>query len=97
MKKELTEDEIWEIIGYIKVSPTRYQTMTTLKTNFLMPSEIAHATGFRTTQISTALKDLKKKNLVICKNESAHKGRIYQTTDLGREIVKMLENNSNNP
>ena len=91
MIRKLTEDEIWELVGFIKVSQTRYETLKTLKTDFLMPSEIAKSTGMRTTQISNALRDLKEKDLVVCLNESARKGRIYQNTPLGLEILKRIE------
>lgn len=97
MGNKITEDELWEIIGYIKISQTRYKTLTTLSTDFLMPSEIARSTGIRTTQISNALNDLKKKNLVVCRNETARKGRIYQNTELGLEVLRMLEDKTNNP
>lgn len=90
MAQEVNEEKIWELIGFIKVSPTRYKTLKTLKTDFLMPSEIAKTTGLRTTQISNALSDMKEKNLVICMNESAHKGRLYQNTELGLEILERL-------
>ena len=91
MAQEVNEEKIWELIGFIKVSPTRYKTLKTLKTDFLMPSEIAKTTGLRTTQISNALSDMKEKNLVICMNESAHKGRLYQNTELGLEILERLD------
>ena len=91
MEIKLTEKEIWELIGYVKISPIRMKTLKSLKTEFLMPSEIARTTGLRTTQISNALSDLKEKNLVICMNETAKKGRIYQNTPLGLEILKRIE------
>ena len=59
--------------------------------NFYMPSEIAKQTGLRTTQISNALRDLKERDLVVCLNETARKGRIYQNTPLGLEILKRIE------
>ena len=91
MDKKLSEDKIWELIGFIKVSPTRFKTLKTLNTDFLMPSEIAKLTDLRTTQISNALHDLKEKNLVVCMNENARKGRIYQNTELGLEILEILD------
>lgn len=91
MPQKVNEEEIWELIGFIKVSPTRYKTLKTLRTDFLMPSEIAKTTGLRTTQVSNALADLKEKDLVICMNESARKGRLYQNTELGLEILERLE------
>lgn len=91
MSEELSEKELWEIIGFIKISPIRYKTLATLSTGFLMPSEIARSTGMRTTQVSNALNAMKKKNLVVCKNEDAYKGRIYQNTELGLEVLRLIE------
>ena len=91
MDEQITSDEMWEIIGYIKVSSIRLKVLKSLKSNFLMPSEIAKATGYRTTQISNALHDLKEKRLVECMNEDARKGRIYQNTELGLMILRILD------
>ena len=91
MAKQITEQEMWDLIGFIKISPLRQKTLYALKDEYLIPSEIARKTGMNTTQTSGALIDLKEKNLVICMNESAHKGRIYQTTELGIEIIDFIE------
>lgn len=96
MNNKISDEELWEIIGYIKISPTRYQTLKTIKSDFLMPSEIAKTTGFRITQVSNALHDLKKKNLVYCMNEEATKGRLYKNTQLGLEVLEIIENNRTN-
>ncbi|WP_298502683.1 MarR family transcriptional regulator [uncultured Methanobrevibacter sp.] len=89
---KLTQEELWEMIGFIKISPARYKTIKTLEGEYLMPSEIARKTGMQTTQVSNALYDLKRKKLVVCLNEKSHKGRIYQNTPLAIEILNMLEN-----
>lgn len=91
MVTNIPDDEIWELIGYIKISSIRLKTLKSLKSSFLMPSEIARITGFRTTQISNALRDLKERDLVRCMNEDARKGRIYQNTELGMLILNMLD------
>lgn len=91
MKNQLTEDELWDLVGFIKISPLRLQTMQALKSEYMMPSEIARMTGMRTTQASNALISLKDKNLVICMNETAYKGRLYQTTELGDRVLEFLE------
>ena len=56
-----------------------------------MPKEIAEQSGLEPSQISKSLTDLKKQNLVFCKNENLRKGRIYKTTELGLEILNMIE------
>lgn len=94
MKSNFDENEIWELIGYIKISQSRYKTLKSLEKEFLMPSEITQKTNLRDYQISTALHDLKDNKLVICRNEKAKKGRIYQITDLGTMILEIIENNN---
>ena len=55
-----------------------------------MPSEIAKENDIKTSQVSSALSDLKEKSLVICVNEEVRKGRLYKCTDLGLEILKKI-------
>ena len=93
MSSELSEREKWEIIGFIKVSSTRYNILKTIEDDFLMPSEIAKYTGLRITQVSNALHDLKEKDLVYCLNEDVSKGRLYRNTPLGLEILEMIDKN----
>ena len=91
MEENITDDRIWELIGYVKISSIRMNTLKSLESRFLMPSEIAKLTGYRTTQISNAIRDLKEKELVRCMNEDARKGRIYQSTELGLLILNILD------
>ena len=86
MSEKINEKEIWENIGYIKISPTRYKILKTIEGEFVMPSEIAKSTGLRITQVSNAL-------LVYCMNEEASKGRLYQNTELGLEVLRRIEQN----
>lgn len=86
-----TEKEKWEIVGYIKISQMRYKTLKTINDDYLMPKEIAEITGLTSAQISKCLASLKEKNLIYCVNENLRKGRIYQTTALGVEVLDMLE------
>ena len=92
MNKELTEKNTWEIIGFIKVSASRYKTIKSLdSTDYKMPSEIAKETNLRPSQVSHALNDLKNRDLVMCLNENAKKGRLYKTTKLGLKILEKLK------
>lgn len=86
----MDEKEIFEILGFIKISPYRTNTLKSIGDNLKMPSEIAKENNIKTSQVSTALSDLKDKNLVLCVNEEVRKGRLYKCTDLGKEILKKL-------
>ena len=83
-------NRIYEILGYVKVSPYRTNTLKSISDGLKIPSEIAKEINVSTSQVSAALSDLKKHDLVICINEEIRKGRLYKCTDLGKEILKKL-------
>ena len=87
----MQEDKLFEILGYVKISPNRTNTLKSIGNNLKMPSEIARDVDIRTNQVSAALSDLKKQELVICVNEEIRKGRLYKCTKLGLEIIKHLD------
>ena len=86
----MDEKELFEILGYVKISPYRTKTLKSIGYELKMPSEIASDIDVKTSQVSSALSDLKKKGLVVCVNEEVRKGRLYKCTDLGKEIIKKL-------
>ena len=86
----MDEKELFEILGYVKISPYRTNTLKALGDELKMPSEIANDTNVKTSQVSSALADLRKKGLVVCVNEEVRKGRLYKCTDLGKEIIEKL-------
>ena len=87
----MDEDKLFEILGYVKISPYRTNTLKSISNSLKMPSEIAREIQVNTSQVSAALSDLKKRNLVICVNEEARKGRLYKCSELGLEIIKLLD------
>ena len=80
-----------DLIGYIKASSYRQKVLKSTYNNLKTPSEIESETGIRINHVSNILIQLKEKELVICLNEEAKKGRLYQTTNLGDEISKYLK------
>lgn len=42
------------------------------------------------THTSKYLKSLKERELIICLNEEAKRGRLYQLTEKGKEILKYI-------
>lgn len=86
----MKNSEMYKILGYVKVSPYRTNTLITIGNDLMMPSEIAKKLDINTSQVSSALSDLKEKNLVVCVNEEVRKGRLYKCTDIGLEIIEKL-------
>lgn len=83
---------IWEIVGFIEASLPRKLTILSINGElYKKPSEIAEDKELTSSQVSNAIKDLKRKKLIICLNEESSKGRLYILTDLGKEAVKNLK------
>lgn len=82
--------EKYKILGYVKISSHRTETLKCINNDVKMPSEIAREIKVKTSQVSAALTDLKNQGLVICVNEEVRKGRLYKCTKLGLEIIECL-------
>lgn len=87
----MNDEKKYKIIGYVIASKYRLNILKSLNDTVKTPSLIAKDIDLRTNHVSNVLKDLKEKNLVVCLNEEAHKGRLYKNTDLGIEILKYIE------
>ncbi|MBQ8017255.1 MAG: MarR family transcriptional regulator [Methanobrevibacter sp.] len=86
----MDEKEFFLILGFVKISPYRTNTLKSIGNTLKMPSEIARENNLKTSQVSAALIDLKKKNLVLCVNEEVRKGRLYKCTPLGLQILEKI-------
>jgi len=86
----MNNDEIFDLVGYIMASEYRTKILKSIGENIKIPSAIAEEIGLRTNHVSNVLKDLKDKNLVVCLNENARKGRLYKNTDLAFDVLKYL-------
>ena len=79
-------DEIIILAEYVKISKYREKVVEALKhadVNGLIPKQISQKTGILQNHISIVLKQLADKELVVCINPEARKGRIYRLTDMG--------------
>ena len=68
----------------------RIKTMELL-TNPLMPSEISKKMQISLTHASKIIRELYKKKLVNCLNESLKIGRIYKLTKKGQRVLKEVK------
>lgn len=86
----MNEKEFYLILGFVKISQYRINTLKSIGETLKMPSEIARENNYKTSQVSSALYDLKRKNLVFCVNEEVRKGRLYKCTPLGLKILSQI-------
>lgn len=87
----MSDEEIFQLLGYIMASSYRTNTVKCIGDGVKIPSDIADAIGIRTNHVSNVLNDLKSKDLVVCLNEDARKGRLYKNTDTCKEVLKYLD------
>ncbi|MDD4748572.1 MAG: winged helix-turn-helix domain-containing protein [Methanosarcinaceae archaeon] len=72
----------------IKASSYRRKILESVQDEIHTPSEISKITDIRLNHVSNILAELVEANLVECLNDYAKKGRLYQITELGYEIIK---------
>lgn len=83
----------WDHLGFIKSSKIRKQVLVTLITGPKTPAEIALKYHIQLSHVSRSLSELLKKNIIICKNPKATKGKLYDLTVSGKKLVQNLDVN----
>lgn len=87
----MNDEELLEIVGFVKVSDYRLKTLKFIGNGLKMPKEIGNELNIRTSHASNVLKALKKYNLVVCTNPNNTKGRLYKNTDLAFKVMEYLD------
>lgn len=81
---------MWSKVGYIKCSKHRTKVAKSLIEEPKIPSQIVKEVGLNPYKVSAALKQLREKDIVVCLNPEVKKGRLYQLTNTGREVLKYV-------
>ena len=83
-------EEALSIIGFILGSDYRHKVLAELKKGFKTPKLISKDTGIQINHVSNVLKELSDKGLISCKTPELRKGRIYQITNKGEDILSRI-------
>lgn len=81
----------WDKYGWVKSSEYRQELLLNLDDFPQTPTDLRDETEFHRSHISSVLQDLAEKDLVECLNPDAKKGRVYDLTEEGKEIVEALQ------
>jgi len=81
----------WEDISYIFSSKVRLRTLISLSKNQRTPKQLSEELLFALSHISRALKELQEKELVICLTPERRKGRFYQITEKGKNVLAQIK------
>lgn len=88
----MNQQEIIVLAGWIKASSYRNRVMINLGNKTKTPSSIARDSQIKMNHVSMVLKALKEKKLIVCLNEDSKKGRLYQMTNLGKQVAQAMKN-----
>lgn len=80
----------WKLTGWVLRSKNRAKVLRLLNIP-LTPSQVAKKLKISLTHASKVVRELEKKKLIKCLNESNKMGRIYQRTSEGEKIKKYLD------
>lgn len=78
------------MLGYIKASSYRSKIIKALDGKKLTPIEMSKETDVRLSHVSNTLSELLEKDLVVCLNPDSKKGRLYELTKEGHNVLKYL-------
>lgn len=77
-------------LGFVLASEYRKKVMITLQDKSSTPSIISEKTNIYPSHVSTTLAELVEKKLVVCATPKLRKGRLYELTTTGKEILKNI-------
>lgn len=87
----MDREKIIDLIGFVKISQYRVNTIKFIGNEMKMPVEIGKQLGIATSHASNILRTLSDNDLVHCVNPNRKKGRLYENTELGKEVLKYLD------
>jgi len=79
-----------EELAWVKASEYRQNVLLSLTGSFRTPKDIAGETDYYLSHISNTLSDLEDHGLVKCVTPDRRKGRLYDLTEKGYELIEEL-------
>lgn len=83
--------EILNLVGFVLSSEYRQKVLAELEKGIRTPKQVSKDTNIQINHVSNILKELSDKNLVSCKTPELRKGRLYQITNKGIEVLNKIE------
>ncbi len=83
-------NETWNLVGFILGSEYRQKIIFGLEKSIKTPKQIAKETGIQINHVSNVLRELIDRELIVCKTPELRKGRLYQITEKGKEILNRI-------
>ncbi|MHA1716972.1 MAG: ArsR family transcriptional regulator [Promethearchaeota archaeon] len=81
----------WNLFGFIKASDYRIKVIKALNDKKRTPKELSEITSIPLSHISTTLKQLIRKKVVICLTPGLRKGKLFELTKIGMDVLNELK------
>lgn len=85
------DEQLVSALSCVKSSNYRMQIVVNLHGGVMTPAELQEKLDIRINHVSSYLRELKEKGIVVCLNEDAKKGRLYELSELGNELYSYLK------
>ena len=79
------------IIEFVKLSKNREKVLKALENETLKPTKKKKKTDIHRNNVSRILSQLREKDLVRLLNPENKRGRLYELTDYGQEILNLMK------
>ena len=80
----------WHVFGLIVASDYRRKVVNAIESGAKTPKQIAGLTGLHLSHVSATLSELTNEKVVVCLTPELRKGKLFQLTEVGREVAKRL-------
>ena len=83
----------WEDVGFVKASKIRQRILEVMDRP-MTPTELAKSLkvpSYKMSAVSRALRELEDRKMIACLNPKQKKGRLYQKSQQGISVLKMLK------
>ena len=87
----MKDEDLFSLVAYVQNSSYRLKVLESIGNELKKPKVISEDINIRINHVSTSLSELKKKKIIECINEDMKKGRIYRTTETGKEVLNFLK------
>ncbi|MHA1765029.1 MAG: winged helix DNA-binding protein [Promethearchaeota archaeon] len=80
----------WDDVGFVLASNYRKKVIKALKKFPKTPKLISEITNIRIVHVSRTIKELTERGLVECLTPNRVKGKLFQLTEKGRDLLKFI-------
>ena len=80
----------WELYGFVMASQHRIKIVRALEVGPSSPKQISQKTDLHLSHVSKTLKDLETNGVVSCLTPALRRGRMYNLTKEGTDILQQI-------